>query len=420
MLHRNMTPPAAAVPSSRAWFALGVLALVYLMNFMDRMLVTVLFQPIKAEMHFSDLQLAALGSTAFVIFYTVLGVPFGRLADRVSRTRMIALGLATWSLFSGLTGFATDFWSLFFCRVMVGVGEATLGPAATSLLSDLFPKEKRGTVQSIYSAGIPLGAAAAMFLGAHIGAAQGWRSAFYYLGFPGVLLALVVLALPDPPRGATETAAPPPETGSAWDLLRIAPLRWHVFGYAFLAVAANSLGIWIPSYLARAHQVPLPEIGNLAGFSLAVSGGLATAFGGAVADRFRRRGPGGRMQLTALLGLICAPLWVVLLYSGHLQAMYVMYFLLAGLGLAWLGPAAADVHDLVGPRNRGVGIAGYYFVVNGIGYGIAPLVVGALSDRLGGGTDPRQLAVALALAPLSAGIAALLLWRGSRAMIRNA
>jgi len=116
-----------------AWYALGLLAVVYVLNFLDRTLIYILFQPIKREMAFSDLQLALLGTTAFAFFYTAMGIPFGRLADRVVRKNMIAAGLAVWSLFSGLTGFATDFWTIFFCRVMVGVGEATLGPAALSV-----------------------------------------------------------------------------------------------------------------------------------------------------------------------------------------------------------------------------------------------------------------------------------------------
>jgi MFS family permease len=148
-----------------------VLTVVYVLNFLDRVLVYILFPPIKAELRLTDLQLALLGTTSFVIFYTLLGIPFGRMADRVKRKWLIAAGLAVWSLFSGLTGFAGSFWSLFFCRVMVGVGEATLGPAALSLLSDYFPPRMRATVQSVYSSGIAVGGGLAFFLGGQIGAA---------------------------------------------------------------------------------------------------------------------------------------------------------------------------------------------------------------------------------------------------------
>src|SRR5260370_26903816 len=161
------------------WYALALLTLVYVLNFLDRTLIYILFTSIKKELAFTVLQLALLGTTSFVIFYTVLGIPFGRLADRAVRKNMIAGGLAVWSLFSGLTGFAGSFRSLFLCRVMVGVGEATLGPAALSLLSDYFPPRRRATVQAIYSSGIAVGAGLAVFLGFWIGPPLGWRWAFY-------------------------------------------------------------------------------------------------------------------------------------------------------------------------------------------------------------------------------------------------
>src|ERR1700750_1386769 len=189
----SLKPSDAGRIPAHSWYALGVLTIVYVLNFLDRVLVYILFPPIKAEMKFTDLQLALLGTTSFVIFYTLLGIPFGRMADRVKRKWLIAAGLAVWSLFSGLRGFAGSFWTLFLCRVMVGVGEAPLGPAALSLLSDYFPPRMRATVQSIYSAGISIGGRLAFFLGGQIGAAYGWRWAFYLLGFPGLLMCLFVL-----------------------------------------------------------------------------------------------------------------------------------------------------------------------------------------------------------------------------------
>src|SRR5947209_18343110 len=147
---RPSTALRAGAPAY-SWYALILLTAVYVLNFLDWSLINLLFTPIKKEMAFSDLQLALLGTTSFVIFYPLVGVPFGRLAARTSRTKLIASGLAVWSLFSGLTGFANSFWTLFLCRVMVGVGEATLGPAALSLLSDYFPARMRATVLSVYS-----------------------------------------------------------------------------------------------------------------------------------------------------------------------------------------------------------------------------------------------------------------------------
>src|ERR1700752_1111087 len=185
--------------SEYSWYALGLLTLVYIFNYLDRTIIYILLPLIKKEMAFTDLQLALLGSMSFVIFFTVLGIPFCRLADRVVRKNMIAAGLAVWSLFPGLTGFAGGFWSLLICRMMVGVGEATLGPAALSLLSDYFPPRVRATVQAIYSSGIAIGAGLAFFFGGWLGQNFGWRFAFYVLGFPGLVIAIFVYLLREDP-----------------------------------------------------------------------------------------------------------------------------------------------------------------------------------------------------------------------------
>lgn len=416
----SLSQPASQRPTtlpSRAGDAgLALLLLVYIFNFLDRNLILMQFGSIQKEFGLTDTELALLGTTSFVIFYTLLGVPFGRLADRVPRTRMIAVGLATWSLFSGLTGLAGDFWSLFACRVMVGVGEATLGPAALSLLSDWYAPQKRATVQSIYSAGVPLGAAAAFFLGGWIGQEWGWRSAFYVLGFPGIVLAVLVWRLPEPAR-ATPVARPADrqaDSGGIRALFAAPALPWHLAGYAMFAAASYSLSIWVPKLLERSYSVPKAEIGLLAGLGSLIAGGLATAFGGWIADRFRARHPGGRMRFSALCALACAPLWLTLLLSGSLPVMFAAFVLLLGLGLAWLGPAAADVVTLAGPDRRGLGVGVYLFVVNLVGYGLAPPLTGWIADSLGGAANPMAARDALLMAPLCCVAASALLWRGSR------
>src|SRR6476620_11492697 len=204
ILQQNTIVKDQSTVSGYSWYALGLLTLVYVFNYLDRTIIYILLPLIKKEMAFTDLQLAMLGSMSFVIFFTVLGIPFGRLSDRVVRKNMIAAGLAVWSVFSGLTGFATGFWSLLICRVMVGVGEATLGPAALSLLSDYFPPRVRATVQAVYSSGIAIGAGLAFFLGGWLGQYHGWRLAFYALGFPGLVIAILVFVLREQPRGTTE------------------------------------------------------------------------------------------------------------------------------------------------------------------------------------------------------------------------
>lgn len=412
--------PAGRVPAY-SWYALAILTFVYLLNFLDRTLIYILFTPIKKEMAFTDLQLALLGTTSFVIFYTLLGIPFGRLADRTTRKYLIAGGLAVWSLFSGLTGFAGSFWTIFLCRVMVGVGEATLGPAALSLLSDYFPPRMRATTQAIYSSGIAVGGGVAYFLGGWIGSNPnlGWRWAFYLLGFPGLILTVFVLLLREPLRGRTEVAAVR-YSGKDWKILfQSVPLRYLFLGYALFGLASNNLGIWGPSFFARVHGMSLALIGTLAGLLSVAAGVPGTILGGFAADRFRRMGRGGRMYFTACAAFVSIPLWLLLLFSSNGVALLMANFFLLALALMWLGPAAADVHDIAGPHLRGLGIGIYFFTVNIVAYGIGSPLIGKLNDWLGVEQNPGQMRYALLLCPLACALGGLLLWQGSRSLRKS-
>jgi len=412
--HQASSEKLEQCPKAYAWYALALLTLVYVLNFLDRSLIYILFTPIKKEMAFSDLQLALLGTTSFVIFYTALGIPFGRLADRAVRKNMIAGGLAVWSLFSGLTGFANSFWTLFFCRVMVGVGEATLGPAALSLLSDYFPPHRRATVQAIYSSGIAVGAGIAFFLGGWIGQHFGWRWAFYLLGFPGLMIAALVFFLKEEPRGRTEVATIK-YTSQDWKiLLQSVPLRFHYTGYALFGLAANNLSIWGATFFVRVHKFDIATIGFFGGLLSLIAGVPGTILGGWAADRFRRFGRGGRMLFSAMAALIAIPFWLMLIFSDSIPFLLLANFVLLGLSLMWLGPAAADVHDIAGPNLRGLGIGIYFFSVNIAAYAIGSNLIGKLNDWLGASVTPLQMRYSLLVCPAACLAAALLLWRGSR------
>ena len=420
----TIAPPATGVrPGDTAadrvppysWYALALLTAVYILNFLDRTLIYILFTPIKKEMAFSDLQLALLGTTSFVIFYTLLGIPFGRMADRGSRTRIIAFGLAVWSLFSGLTGFAHTFWSLFFCRVMVGVGEATLGPAALSLLSDYFPPRMRATVQSVYASGIAIGGGMAFFLGGLIGQSFGWRWAFYLLGFPGLVLALLVFLLKEQPRGRTETAGARYSSNDWLILFRSKPLIYLYLGYALFALSSNNLGIWVATFFVRVHHMSLLKIGTYAGILSIVIGIPMTIMGGYFADRFSRSFRGGRMAFTACAALVSVPLWLALLFTNQMIGLLLLNVMLYGLAIMWVGPAAADIHDIAGPNLRGLGIGIFFSVANLLAYGIGAPLIGRINDNLGVMAHPEQMRVSLLVCPVACALSALLLWLGSRA-----
>lgn len=397
--------------SGYAYYALALLMVVYILNFLDRTIIYILFPLIKKEMSFSDTQLALLGTTSFVIFYTLLGIPFGRLADKGSRTKIIAAGVAVWSLFSGLTAFANDFWTLFFCRVMVGVGEATLGPAAISLLSDYFPPLRRATVTSIYSMGIAIGAGLAALLGGYLGQ-FGWRTAFMIVGFPGILFGILVYFLREPARN-TNAAAETNLTNADWKML-FANKSFVLLclGYALLGLATNNLSIWGATFYSRLHKFDLPTIGFWGGILTLTAGIPATLFGGAIADWFRARWRGGRMLYGALLSLVSIPFWLLLIFTDNVYLILTANFVLLAAGLGWLGAAAADVTEIAGVNLRGLGIAIYFFSVNIAAYLVGSNLIGFLSDRFGATENPAMLRYALLICPLSCLLSAILLLLG--------
>lgn len=404
-----------------SYYALALLTFVYVMNFLDRQIIYILFPLMKKEMAFTDTQLALLGGTSFAIFYTLLGIPFGRLADKHSRTKLIAIGLAIWSLFSGLTGFADGFWTLFACRVMVGVGEATLGPAAISLLADYFPPAKRATVSSVYSMGIAVGAGFAALAGGYL-SQFGWREAFFIVGFPGIIFAALVFLMREPQR-TMKTAAEETRSTANWrELLSNRAFIFLCLGYAFLGLATNNISIWGATYFSRLYNVSLANYGYWAGIFTLAAGIPATLFGGAIADWFRRRRSGGRMFYGMILSLVSIPCWLVALFSDNFYLILPAGFVLLFAALAWLGAAAADATEIAGANLRGLAVAIYFFTVNIAAYLIGAPLIGKLSDLAGIVTNPQtgvtanaeMMRYTLLVCPISCLVAAFCLWLGSR------
>jgi len=397
-----------------AWYALGLLMFVYILNFLDRTIIYILFTPIKKEMSFSDTELALLGTTSFVIFYTLLGIPFGRLADKGSRTKIIAIGVAVWSLFSGLTAFADGFWTLFACRVMVGVGEATLGPAAISLLSDYFPPAKRATVTSIYSMGIAIGAGLAALLGGNL-AQYGWRTAFMIVGFPGIAFAVLVWFLREPDRQIQSPKVEENYSSNDWrKLLSNKTFVLLCIGYALLGLATNNLSIWGATFYARLHKFDLATIGFWGGILTLAAGIPATIFGGVIADWFRKKSKGGRMIYGSILSLISVPFWLLLIFTDNIYLILLANGVLLFAALGWLGAAAADVTEIAGVNLRGLGIAIYFFSVNIAAYLIGSNLIGYLSDKFGATENPAMMRYALLVCPIACLLSAICLFAGSK------
>ena len=405
----------AVKTSAYSYYALALLMIVYVLNFLDRTIIYILFPLIKKEMAFSDTQLALLGTTSFVIFYTVLGIPFGRMADKGSRTKIIAIGVAVWSLFSGLTAFAGDFWTLFACRVGVGVGEATLGPAAISLLSDYFPPAKRATVTSIYSMGIAIGAGLAALLGGSL-SGFGWRTAFMVVGFPGIVFAVLVFLLREPERTVT-VATETNYSSTDWKkLLSNKSFVLLCFGYALLGLATNNLSIWGATFYSRLHKFDLPTIGFWGGILTLIAGIPATLLGGVFADWFRRKSKGGRMLYGSLLSLVSVPFWLLLIFTDSIPLILLANFVLLFAALAWLGAAAADATEIAGVNLRGLAIAIYFFSVNIAAYLVGSNLIGYLNDKFGATENPAMMRYALLVCPIACLLSAIVLFAGSRSI----
>jgi MFS transporter, Spinster family, sphingosine-1-phosphate transporter len=396
----------------------ALLLLASIFNFVDRTLIFILFPLIKAEMKLSELQLSLLGSTSFAIFYMALGLPFGRLSDRVPRTKLLAAGLLLWSAASFATGLMHDFYGLFFCRVLVGVGEATFAPCAASLVADMFAPTRRATINAAFFAGLPVGGGLALLIGGVL-APHGWRTTFFICSAPGVLIALLIALQREPPRGANHTVALEAIGPTLRKLVRMPGLLIMMLGYGTFIIAAQSLQVWMPSFFSQVHHLSLPQVGRLTGLINFFAGVPGVLGAGWLSDRLRRRGPGGRMRFTALLSLAAAPLWIWMLNTRTLDVALVIYAVLTTISLGFLGPSSADVQDRVGPNQRGIAAALSIFCGNLLGSVIGPPIIGKLSDVLNVTAHPEMRRLSLLVCPAAALLSALVIYAASRIVERD-
>ncbi len=378
-------PAANAISPGYARYALGLLLGVYVFNFIDRQILSILLENIREEIELSDTQLGFLGGIAFALFYTFAGIPIARWADRGSRRNIIAISVLIWSVMTAVTGAARSFPMLLLARIGVGVGEAGCSPPAHSLISDYFPAERRATALSIYALGIPIGGALGTLVGAWVGAWFGWRMAFVAVGLPGVLIALVVrMTLKEPVRGSQD-AGQQVAAETTMEVLRfMARLKsfWHLaWAGALHAFVGYGAALFVPSFFARVHEMGLEERGSwLAGLGLI--GTVGTYLGGWLADRL---GPSDVRWYMWVPGI--ATLFGVPIAFGYYMAPDPYVALSVGVlaaiaGPMYLGPSFAMTQTLVKPHMRAMASAILLFILNLIGLGIGPWFVGFVSDQL--------------------------------------
>jgi predicted MFS family arabinose efflux permease len=372
---------------------LWTLLVVYIFNFLDRQIVTILAEPIKRDLGLSDTQLGLMTGLAFALFYAILGIPIARYADRptANRVGLISVSLVLWSGMTALCGLAQNFGQLLLARVGVGVGEAGCTPAAHSLISDMVPLERRSSAIAFYGLGIPIGTLLGMIIGGFLADVVGWRSAFLFVGLPGVFLAAFVwFMLRDPRRGSLATAlrakAPAVQQLSAREALR------EVFGsraFLLLSIAGGLVaflsygkGVWAAIFFIRTHGLTPGETGLALGVVLGLAGLFGTWAGGWLADRYGKRSRRHMFTGPALGMAIAAPVLFLGYSADNWMVALALLIVPTIFNSLYYGPTYAAAQQLVRPQARAMATAVMVFAQNLIGLGLGPLFFGMLSDAL--------------------------------------
>jgi MFS family permease len=380
-----------------------VLTLINLFNYLDRYVLSALVESLRrSELHLSDTKLGAL-MTGFILVYMLASPVFGSLGDRRRRPPLIAAGVAVWSLATGLGGLARSFAALFAARSAVGVGEAAYGTIAPALLADAFPRGKRGRVFAIFFCAIPVGSALGYVLGGLIDQRFGWRAAFFLAGFPGLILAALVLRVADPPRRPDDDSPQPASpTGSRWsDLLRNRPYRRVVAGYAAYTFALGALAFWTPAFLERVRGVPRAEATVVFGAIVVVTGLTGTFLGGWLGDYFLRRTPHAYMWVSGVATLAAAPA-TLLAFTASSRPVYLGAMVVAELLLfASTGPVNSAIVNAVPADRRASAVALSIFAIHLFGDVPSPPLLGAISDA-------TSLATAFLIVPAVVALAGVL------------
>ena len=432
------TPDQLPYPKeSYSWYVVGILMVVYVFSFMDRQILNLLVDPIKADLGITDTQVSYLGGLAFALLYTIAGIPIGRLADSKNRKYIISFGLAFWSFCTMLCGAASKYIWFFFARMGVGVGEATLSPSAYSMISDMFRPGRIALAISIYAAGIYIGSGLSLVFGASIiqwadglgdvslplvGAVEPWQMVFFLIGFPGLLFTFVVLTVREPIRRGlkkTENEAPVKSVpflevfsyiGRNWQTF-----LYHNVGFAFCSFISYGASAWIPAFLIRVHGLTPSQAGYwYGGLCIAIFGTLGIIFGGWLADYLAKKGyKDSKMRVGLFAALAHIPLGI--LYPLMPSWEWVVFILCPSVFTVAMpfGVAPAAIQEMMPNRMRAQASAVYLFVLNLIGLGLGPSAVAWCTDLIY--EDPNMVGMSLLwVSTLFGVVASTLLFLGMR------
>lgn len=376
-----------SVSNSYRGYVLAILTLVYAFNFIDRQILVILQESIKADLDLSDTQLGLLTGFVFAIFYVTAGLPIARLADRSNRRNIVAISLTVWSAMTALSGLVQNYWQLVAARIGVGIGEAGGSPPSHAIISDYYPPEKRSTAISIYTTGVYFGILMGFLIGGVINEYFGWRMAFFVVGLPGILLAIIVrLTIKEPPRGYYDKEENKTDRPT---LLQAFHILWAKKSFRFLSIgtglasyAGYGTGNFMPSLLIRVHEMSTLEVGFALSISLGIGGALGTFLGGWIPDHLKAKNKGWYMWIPALGIMASLPLAYFAFLSNSTSSVLVVYFFSLVLHAFYLGPCIAASHNMVPAGMRALVSAILFFILNLIGLGLGPVSVGMLSDYL--------------------------------------
>jgi len=395
------TQPAPKASTGYSYFVAWFLAIVYTLNFLDRQIVSILGKDISAELHLTKTEFGLLGGTSFALLYTTCGIGVAYLADRVSRKWIIALACAIWSLFTALCGTAQNFMQILLYRMGVGFGEAGGSPPSYSLISDYFPAERRGTALAIYSLGVPVGSMLGAFAGGKLALAYGWRTAFFIVGAPGIILAVLMLLLVREPKrggqdvlaeGATEHPPAPPFFSAIGAFFKNRTLVLTAISSAMSAFVGYAGLVWNPQFLEGVKGMAAADVATYYALALGATGIVGTVVSGWLVDRLGQKDRRWFSWVPAIAFTLSIPFWFGILWAPTWQL--AMLFLLGPMLMnqAYLAPALTVAQNAVPPAQRTMTGAILLFVLNLIGLGVGPVYVGFIADKM----EPEHGQMALA------------------------
>ena len=368
-----------------AYYALGVLFIINALNFFDRQIIGAVGEPIRKEFGLSDSALGAL-NTAFTLIYAFVGLPLGKLADKYSRKKILAVGVFFWSIMTAASGFAQSFWQIFALRLGVGIGEASCAPAATSVIGDYFPAEKRAKAMSIFMLGLPVGLALSFAVSGAVAKEYGWRTAFLVAGLPGLLCVLAVLFfIKEPIRGSVETVnvGMRKREGSAFKLFLSSPtMVWLILSGALHNFNMYALGGFITPYLMRHHNLDIAEANYVAMIVYGLLGAPGLLLGGFIGDWAKRKRPDGALLIATLAILVSIPFFFFSI--GISSGEYITFSALIGTSCAlmyfYYSIVYSTISDVTEPAMRGTAMAIYFLAMYLLGASLGPWIIGMISD----------------------------------------